>query len=59
MESFLFLSSILAVAVIVHWLLTNDGKGPNEKTEGLLAMRDAPRQAKPPPKPKIGAETGR
>jgi hypothetical protein len=48
MESFLFLSSVIAVAIIVHWLVTNESKGLGDKTVGLLAMREVPGQPDEP-----------
>lgn len=40
MESLLFLLSLIAVGIIVHWSITNDKVPLYGKTRGLLSMTD-------------------
>ena len=36
-----YLLTLLAVGVVVHWYIRNDGVGPGERTKGILSM-DSP-----------------
>jgi hypothetical protein len=44
MFALFYLLSIVAVALVIHWLVQNDGKADSEPTIGLLRMR-APTRA--------------
>ena len=52
MNSFLYGLALLAMLVIMHWYVANDGTGQDDGSEGLLAMKsEKPKPAAPPAPP--------
>jgi hypothetical protein len=41
--------SIIAIVVVIHWFITNDGRKQGEPTKGLLAIREATAPVVPAP----------
>ena len=39
-QSIFFLVALIAVAIVIHWAITNDKTPPEGQTHGLLAMKD-------------------
>jgi len=41
MDGLLFLGTIIAIGLVMHWVVLNDRAGPRGATRGLFAMRNA------------------
>lgn len=54
LNSIYFGLSLVAILLIVHWYILNDGKGQNDGTKGFLAIRRT--RPKPAPKPPVGGK---
>jgi len=39
MDGLLFLATIIAVGLVMHWVVLNDRAGPRDATSGLFAIR--------------------
>jgi hypothetical protein len=59
MNSLYFGLALLAVLAILHWYVLNDGKGQDDGTKGILAMRLRGPEPKPTMKPKPGKQSFR